>query len=201
MSDVRLCPSTSCLRKPLPTRRRRADQVSWSTRDHRPWKAVKSRLSSRHNSYTISSMNIPSSPKRTMRTCRVRYRLLSHRTLFSVSPPIPQLSEAEFWKRYFQSKLFHSHRASIRSTATQHVVKDDAIFDKYLEKPDDGEPPLFSRRGSCQHNILELEPRKLRDDEVDMFIDLEATRGDHEEVRNLTFHGLSQTCVNFTIIL
>jgi len=78
-----------------------------------------------------------------------------------------KLSEAEFWKRYFQSKLFHSHRASIRSTATQHVVKDDAIFDKYLEKADD-----------------ELEPRKLRDDEVDMFIDLEATRGDHEETGN-----------------
>ncbi|KAH9016956.1 hypothetical protein EDB85DRAFT_1874739, partial [Lactarius pseudohatsudake] len=60
------------------------------------------------------------------------------------------------------SKLFHSHRASIRSTATQHVVKDDAIFDKYLEKP-------------------ELEPRRPWDDEVDMFIDLEATREDHEE--------------------
>jgi transcription initiation factor TFIIH subunit 1 len=28
----------------------------------------------------------------------------------------------------------------------------------------------------------ELEPRRLRDDEVDMFIDLEATREDHEEV-------------------
>ena len=56
---------------------------------------------------------------------------------------VPQLSEAEFWKRYFQSKLFHSHRASIRSTATQHVVKDDAIFDKYLEKPDDGGSPII----------------------------------------------------------
>ncbi|KAH9040130.1 hypothetical protein EDB85DRAFT_2072294 [Lactarius pseudohatsudake] len=78
-----------------------------------------------------------------------------------------KLSEAEFWKRYFQSKLFHSHRASIRSTATQHVVKDDAIFDKYLERPDD-----------------ELEPRRPRDDEVDMFIDLEATREDHEETGN-----------------
>ncbi|KAI9511168.1 hypothetical protein F5148DRAFT_975611 [Russula earlei] len=78
-----------------------------------------------------------------------------------------KLSEAEFWKRYFQSKLFHSHRASIRSTATQHVVKDDAIFDKYLEKPDD-----------------ELEPRKRRGDEVDTFIDLEATREDHEETGN-----------------
>jgi hypothetical protein len=55
----------------------------------------------------------------------------------------PQLSEAEFWKRYFQSKLFNSHRASIRSSATQFVVKDDPIFDKYLEKEDDGE---FSTR-------------------------------------------------------
>jgi transcription initiation factor TFIIH subunit 1 len=51
---------------------------------------------------------------------------------------IPKLSEAQFWTRYFQSKLFNSHRASIRSTATQHVVKDDPIFDKYVEKADDG---------------------------------------------------------------
>ena len=49
-----------------------------------------------------------------------------------------KLSEAEFWKRYFQSKLFNAHRASIRSSAAQHVVKDDPIFDKYLEKDDDG---------------------------------------------------------------
>lgn len=49
-----------------------------------------------------------------------------------------KLSEAEFWKRYFQSKLFDSHRASIRSSATQNFVKEDPIFDKYLEKEDDG---------------------------------------------------------------
>lgn len=48
---------------------------------------------------------------------------------------------------------------------------------------------------------LELEPRKPRDDEVDMFIDLEATREDHEEVRNLSFHDPFHTCVNFTTIL
>ncbi|KAH9033161.1 hypothetical protein EDB83DRAFT_2229356, partial [Lactarius deliciosus] len=48
--------------------------------------------------------------------------------------------------------------------ATLHVVKDDAIFDKYLEKPDD-----------------ELEPRKPRDGEVVMFIDLEATHEDPKE--------------------
>ncbi|KAI0768370.1 hypothetical protein BC629DRAFT_1535963 [Irpex lacteus] len=78
-----------------------------------------------------------------------------------------KLSEAEFWKRYFQSKLFNAHRASIRSAATQHVVKDDPIFDKYLEKDDD-----------------ELEPRKLRDEGVDLFIDLGATNEDHEETGN-----------------
>ncbi|KAI0694319.1 hypothetical protein BC835DRAFT_1274633 [Cytidiella melzeri] len=78
-----------------------------------------------------------------------------------------KLSEAEFWKRYFQSKLFNAHRASIRSAATQHVVKDDPIFDKYLEKDDD-----------------ELEPRRLRDDGVDMFIDLGATNEDHGETGN-----------------
>ncbi|KAH7911986.1 hypothetical protein BJ138DRAFT_1125597 [Hygrophoropsis aurantiaca] len=78
-----------------------------------------------------------------------------------------KLSEAEFWKRYFQSKLFNAHRASIRSSATQHVVKDDSIFDKYLEKVDD-----------------ELEPRKHRDEVSDLFINLGATLEDHGETGN-----------------
>ncbi|KAK7053447.1 RNA polymerase II transcription factor B subunit 1 [Paramarasmius palmivorus] len=74
-----------------------------------------------------------------------------------------KLSEEEFWKRYFQSKLFNAHRASIRSSAAQHVVKDDPIFDQYLEKDDD-----------------ELEPRRQRDIDVDLFVDLGATNEDHE---------------------
>ncbi|KAG6880215.1 hypothetical protein C0992_003879 [Termitomyces sp. T32_za158] len=76
-----------------------------------------------------------------------------------------QLTEESFWKRYFQSKLFNAHRASIRSTAAQHVVKDDPIFDKYLEREDDG-----------------LEPRRARSDAVDIFVDLAATSEDHEPV-------------------
>ncbi|KAI0645641.1 hypothetical protein C8Q79DRAFT_910952 [Trametes meyenii] len=78
-----------------------------------------------------------------------------------------KLSEAEFWSRYFQSKLFNAHRASIRSSAAQHVVKDDPIFDKYLEKDDD-----------------DLEPRRLREERVDTFIDLGATSVDHDETGN-----------------
>ncbi|KAJ4483237.1 hypothetical protein J3R30DRAFT_3285435 [Lentinula aciculospora] len=78
-----------------------------------------------------------------------------------------KLSEAEFWTRYFRSKLFNAHRASIRSAAAQHVVKDDPIFDKYLEKDDD-----------------ELEPRRQRDDKVELFVDLGATREDHEQAGN-----------------
>ncbi|KAL0956420.1 hypothetical protein HGRIS_002568 [Hohenbuehelia grisea] len=78
-----------------------------------------------------------------------------------------KLSEAEFWKRYFQSKLFNAHRASIRSSATQHVVKDDPIFDKYLEKDDDG-----------------LEPRRQPAGDVDLFVDLGATLEDHGETGN-----------------
>ncbi|CDO75354.1 hypothetical protein BN946_scf184966.g22 [Trametes cinnabarina] len=76
-----------------------------------------------------------------------------------------KLSEEQFWSRYFQSKLFNSHRASIRSSAAQHVVKDDPIFDNYLEKEDD-------------------EPRRLREERVDTFIDLAATSVDHEETGN-----------------
>ncbi|KAG6918522.1 hypothetical protein DXG01_013612 [Tephrocybe rancida] len=77
------------------------------------------------------------------------------------------LTEESFWKRYFQSKLFNAHRASIRSTAAQHVVKDDPILDKYLEKEDDG-----------------LEPRRQRNDAVDVFVDLAATLEDHDPTGN-----------------
>ncbi|KAG8213565.1 hypothetical protein J3R82DRAFT_10220 [Butyriboletus roseoflavus] len=78
-----------------------------------------------------------------------------------------KLSEAEFWKRYFQSKLFNAHRASIRSSATQHVVKEDPIFDKYLEKDDD-----------------DLEPRRPRDEVSDLYVNLGATLEDHGETGN-----------------
>ncbi|KAF5325666.1 hypothetical protein D9611_000372 [Ephemerocybe angulata] len=79
---------------------------------------------------------------------------------------VPQnLSEADFWGRYFQSKLFNAHRASIRSTAAQHVVKDDPVFDKYLEKDDDG-----------------VEPRRERPEKPDLFLDLGATNEDHGEL-------------------
>ncbi|KAJ7079158.1 hypothetical protein B0H15DRAFT_524345 [Mycena belliarum] len=78
-----------------------------------------------------------------------------------------KLSESEFWTRYFKSKLYHAHRASIRSTAVQHVVQDDPIMDKYLEKIDD-----------------ELEPRRQRTDRVELFVDLGATHEDHGETGN-----------------
>ncbi|EKM80679.1 hypothetical protein AGABI1DRAFT_119267 [Agaricus bisporus var. burnettii JB137-S8] len=78
-----------------------------------------------------------------------------------------QLTEEQFWKRYFQSKLFNVHRASIRSSATQHVVKDDDVFDKYLERDDD-----------------EMEPRRQRADPVEALIDLAATLEDHGETGN-----------------
>ncbi|KAJ7045772.1 hypothetical protein C8F04DRAFT_1025768 [Mycena alexandri] len=78
-----------------------------------------------------------------------------------------KLSESEFWTRYFKSKLYHAHRASIRSTAVQHVVQDDPILDKYLEKIDD-----------------ELEPRRQRNERVELFVDLGATFEDHGETGN-----------------
>lgn len=54
------------------------------------------------------------------------------------------MSEAEFWKRYFESRLYHNHKASVRSSAAQHVIKEDTIFDKYLEPVDDGQSFVIS---------------------------------------------------------
>jgi transcription initiation factor TFIIH subunit 1 len=93
-----------------------------------------------------------------------------------------KLTEEQFWKRYFQSKLFNAHRASIRSSATQHVVKDDPIFDKYLEKDDDGEFYLFPFHSSLTNAYKELEPRRQRSEVVGVFVDLAATMEDHENV-------------------
>ncbi|KAH9006725.1 hypothetical protein EDB83DRAFT_2509368 [Lactarius deliciosus] len=92
--------------------------------------------------------------------------------------PVVAKAYDETCRAKYPSQTFYSRRASIRSTATQHVVKDEAIFDKCLEKLDD-----------------ELEPRRPRDDEVDMFIDPETTRGDHEagsSLRDVTIQARKQ---------
>ena len=108
-----------------------------------------------------------------------------------------KLTEEQFWKRYFQSKLFNAHRASIRSSATQHVVKDDPIFDKYLDKEDDGNYLHSSHLSFPQPElsaIVELEPRRQRNEQVDAFVNLVATMEDHENVcpRYLLFRYESQ---------
>ncbi|KIM31414.1 hypothetical protein M408DRAFT_65050 [Serendipita vermifera MAFF 305830] len=78
-----------------------------------------------------------------------------------------KMTEAEFWKRYFESRLYHNHKASVRSSAAQHIIKEDVIFDQYLERVDD-----------------ELEPRNIRQDPVNVLVNLVATREDHGETGN-----------------
>src|SRR2546425_8368697 len=101
---------------------------------------VKSRFASRLNWYTIFLTSTPSLQKHIATMFRIKYGFLCYFFLVHFYDGKMQLSEEEFWRRYFQSKLFNAHRASIRSSATQHVVKDDPIFDKYLERDDDGGP-------------------------------------------------------------
>lgn len=82
-----------------------------------------------------------------------------------------QLGEGDFWQRYFHSKLFDRHRASGRGAGLSGAggpVKDDVIFDKYLEDEDD-----------------DLEPKNLRDDDVYRLLDLAATEEDHGETGNI----------------
>ncbi|KAJ1304522.1 hypothetical protein OPQ81_005665 [Rhizoctonia solani] len=55
--------------------------------------------------------------------------------------------------------------ASSRSAAAQHTIKDDPIFDKYLQKEDDGDEPLHQRPPASS-----------------LLIDLSATSEDHGEV-------------------
>ena len=129
--------STCYLQRLLQRPRSAGVLVSSSILDLRPWRAARSRLSSPHSWFMISSTSSPSLQKRTMIMSQTRC-VLRDSDLHVSQVHRYKLSEAEFWKRYFQSKLFNAHRASIRSSAAQHVVKDDPIFDKYLEKDDDG---------------------------------------------------------------
>lgn len=76
------------------------------------------------------------------------------------------MDEASFWKRYYSSKLYHRLRTSSRSQASQHTIKPDDVFDKYLTEEDDG-----------------IEPRKQHNAH-DAFLDLGATAEDHGETGN-----------------
>ena len=78
-----------------------------------------------------------------------------------------KLAGPAFWKRYFQSKLFDSHRNSIRTSAAQHVVKGDPLFDAFLEPVDGG-----------------LEPRRQNAPPVSLTLDLAASREDHPDGGN-----------------
>lgn len=49
-----------------------------------------------------------------------------------------KLNESAFWSRYFQSKLYHRLRTSQRSAASEQTLREDPIFDQYLEDEDDG---------------------------------------------------------------
>lgn len=49
-----------------------------------------------------------------------------------------KLDDSTFWMRYFQSKLYHRLRTSLRSSASEQHLRDDDIFDKYLEAEDNG---------------------------------------------------------------
>lgn len=49
-----------------------------------------------------------------------------------------QITEQDFWSRYFRSKLWDRHRASARAGGSTNI-RADTIFDMYLEAPDDGE--------------------------------------------------------------
>ncbi|GAA5962778.1 hypothetical protein JCM3765_001514 [Sporobolomyces pararoseus] len=80
--------------------------------------------------------------------------------------PVP-LDEAQFWTRYFQSKLFNRNRTTNRAAVDS--IRDDPIFDKYLGQEDDGITP--------QH--------EADHDSIYRLLDLAATEEDQHEITNL----------------
>ncbi|KAF9586571.1 RNA polymerase II transcription factor B subunit 1 [Lunasporangiospora selenospora] len=72
-----------------------------------------------------------------------------------------KLSEAEFWKRYFQSRFFHRSRSGRGANEP-----DDEIFDKALEE-DEAE--------------TKSAPKRIRLDHINKLVDLSTTEEDHFE--------------------
>lgn len=72
------------------------------------------------------------------------------------------MTEADFWSRYFRSRLWDRHRASARTQNASGLQKVDPVFDRYLEDPDD-----------------DPEPKHAPSRAVDLFLDLAATEEDH----------------------
>lgn len=72
------------------------------------------------------------------------------------------MTEADFWSRYFRSRLWDRHRASARAQGASGLQKVDPVFDRYLEDPDD-----------------DVEPKHAPSRAVDLFLDLAATEEDH----------------------
>lgn len=94
-----------------------------------------------------------------------------------------QINDQQFWSRYVKSKLASRNSASARGAASEHTVQDDAIFDKYLEKEDDGmSRMLFSWSSFRSSRLTDFQPRHQMGPVSEMLIDLDATAEDHPEV-------------------
>ncbi|KAF9359474.1 RNA polymerase II transcription factor B subunit 1 [Mortierella sp. AD094] len=72
-----------------------------------------------------------------------------------------KLSEAEFWKRYFQSRFFHRSRSGRGANEP-----DDDIFDKALEEDEE----------ETKHA-----PKRIKLDHINRLVDLSTTEEDHFE--------------------
>ncbi|KAG0243942.1 RNA polymerase II transcription factor B subunit 1 [Actinomortierella wolfii] len=72
-----------------------------------------------------------------------------------------KLSEAEFWKRYFQSRFFHRSRSGRGANEP-----DDEIFDKALEEDEEE---------------TKNAPKKIKLDHINRLLDLSTTEEDHFE--------------------
>ncbi|KAG0337485.1 RNA polymerase II transcription factor B subunit 1 [Podila horticola] len=72
-----------------------------------------------------------------------------------------KLSEAEFWKRYFQSRFFHRSRSGRGANEP-----DDEIFDKALEEDEEE---------------TKSAPKRIKLDHINKLVDLSTTEEDHLE--------------------
>lgn len=72
-----------------------------------------------------------------------------------------KLSEAEFWKRYFQSRFFHRSRSGRGANEP-----DDDIFDKALEEDEEE---------------TKSAPKRIKLDHINKLVDLSTTEEDHLE--------------------
>ncbi|KAH9022838.1 hypothetical protein EDB85DRAFT_1895073 [Lactarius pseudohatsudake] len=153
------------------------------TRCAQDWRGAQTPTSSPNNAIPAPAPSRPSNPKW---CCERRFPHLNTPDLAALHRELVvsgQVTETEFWEGRESLRRTPSH--ILYGNCPKPNVENDIFNQSFSIRIERFEPPFVPPQLSMSlkttQSSTKLEPRKSRDDEVEMFIALEATREDREE--------------------